>query len=263
MSVWLRWDPERPLTTYGTKLDGGQLLSVSFGHYWDEGVGMDRDLLGMLVLVGSGVGLVLAYAVHSQVAAGFEARKRAEQAAKERRWAAAFERLEGRGAECEPDAALPNPWAPLLKMCTGLLSAVAVAVAGVWLTVTWREDSARATLEAERAARWAAEDQQAAILARRADPEHQRRELALFGMRAAGLRVDLAAVKNVPNEAETMEVVATGINLNGHLCARVTAIRSREAALTFEADCVENRDGTGRRTYVIGASSGLALPISH
>jgi hypothetical protein len=62
-------------------------------------------------------------------------------------------------------------------------------------------------------------------------------------MRAMGLPVDLAAVKNVPDEAETRELVATGVNLNGHLCARVTAIRPLKLTGAYEIECIEYQGG--------------------
>ncbi|WOF77650.1 hypothetical protein [Stutzerimonas kunmingensis] len=216
---------------------------------------MDLELLSVLVSVGVVLAGLLAYLIYSALASGFEARRQAEQAAKERRWAAAFERLEGRELECEPEPALPNSWWPVVRLCGGVLALVLVP--GLFLA--WQDNAAREAREAERDARWAAEDQQAAIRKQRADPVEQRRELAWFGMRAAGLPVDLAAVKNVPGEAETRELVATGINLNGHLCARVTAIRPLKLDGGYEIECIEYRGGSTTKTYIIHAGRGFAF----
>lgn len=86
----------------------------------------------------------------------------------------------------------------------------------------------------------------------------RRRELAWFSMRAAGVQIAITAVKNVPDEAETLDLVAYGINLNGHLCARVTAVRPMKRAGAYEVECIESRGGRTTRTYVVHAERGEA-----
>jgi hypothetical protein len=52
-----------------------------------------------------------------------------------------------------------------------------------------------------------------------------RKELSVFGMRAMGLKVGVGDVKNVPSRSEIEQVVAVGLNANGHLCAQIVEIR--------------------------------------
>jgi hypothetical protein len=87
----------------------------------------------------------------------------------------------------------------------------------------------------------------------------QKKELMLFGMKAMGLNVGVEDIKNVPNNAGVEKVVATGINLNGHLCASLKSIRPLEVESAYEVTCVAYRGGSARKDYVVDALEGTAF----
>lgn len=87
----------------------------------------------------------------------------------------------------------------------------------------------------------------------------QKKELTLFGMKAMGLNVGMAQVKKVVSTAEVHELVATGLNLNGHLCAELVDVRPLKVRSTYEATCVAYRGGTAKKQYVIDALKGVAF----
>jgi hypothetical protein len=57
-----------------------------------------------------------------------------------------------------------------------------------------------------------------------------------------------------PSE-ETLAQMATLINLNGRLCARVTAVQPIVKD-EYLISCIQNRDGTGIATYELNAATG-------
>ena len=87
----------------------------------------------------------------------------------------------------------------------------------------------------------------------------QNKELTLFGMKAMGLNVGIAQVKKVLSTPEVHEMVATGLNLNGHLCAELVDVRPLKVKSTYEATCVAYRGGTAKKQYVIDALKGVAF----
>jgi hypothetical protein len=87
----------------------------------------------------------------------------------------------------------------------------------------------------------------------------QKKELMLFGMKAMGLNVGINHVKNVLSISEINEMVATGLNLNGHLCAELVAIRPLKVKSSYEATCIAYRGGNAKKEYVIDALKGLAF----
>ncbi len=66
-------------------------------------------------------------------------------------------------------------------------------------------------------------------------------------------------IVNVLSDQEIDELVATGLNLNGHLCAKVVDIRSLRVKGAYEATCIAFRGGTSRKTYIIDSSRGTAF----
>jgi len=55
------------------------------------------------------------------------------------------------------------------------------------------------------------------------------------------------------------EVIATVLNLNGLLCARVVAVEPLQVSSdAFEVTCVEYRGGTGTVRYIVNAADGTA-----
>ena len=86
----------------------------------------------------------------------------------------------------------------------------------------------------------------------------QRVELAVFGMKAMGLPASIGNVAKIPNSKDTQEMTATGLNLNGYLCATVISIRPLKVKGGYEVTCVANRGGSARKSYTVDASSGKA-----
>jgi hypothetical protein len=64
-----------------------------------------------------------------------------------------------------------------------------------------------------------------------------------------------------PQMAKHGELIATILNLNGLLCARVTDVRPLKVdENVFEVTCIEYRGGTGQAQYIVNASTGDAYP---
>jgi hypothetical protein len=89
--------------------------------------------------------------------------------------------------------------------------------------------------------------------------ESQRKELTLFSMKAMGLNVEIKDVKKVLSPIEVNELVATGINLNDHLCAEVIEVRPLKMKSRYEAKCIAYRGGTATKHYIIDALKGVAF----
>lgn len=83
-------------------------------------------------------------------------------------------------------------------------------------------------------------------------------ELTLFGMKAMGLPVSAKDLKNIPSPKDTEKMAATGLNLNGHLCASIVSIRPLRVPGGFEVTCVAYRGGNARKSYVVDARAGKA-----
>lgn len=87
----------------------------------------------------------------------------------------------------------------------------------------------------------------------------QKKELTLFGMKAMGMNVDIANIKKVLSVDEVNEMVATGLNFNGHLCAKLTAIKPLRVKSTYEATCIAYEGGSSKKHYIIDALKGVAF----
>lgn len=87
----------------------------------------------------------------------------------------------------------------------------------------------------------------------------QKTELMVFGMKAMGLNVGMADVKKVLSIPEIEHMVATGLNLNGFLCAKVVNIHQLKIDSTYECRCIAYRNGTAEKTYIIDALKGTAF----
>ena len=87
----------------------------------------------------------------------------------------------------------------------------------------------------------------------------QKKELTLFGMKAMGLNVGIGQVKKVLSVLEVNKMVATGLNLNGHLCAELIEIRPLKVKSTYEATCIAYRGGSSKKSYIIDALKGVAF----
>jgi hypothetical protein len=89
-------------------------------------------------------------------------------------------------------------------------------------------------------------------------PQHKK-ELSVFGIRAMGLQVGVADITNVLSRAELNELVATGLNLNGHLCAQVVDMSPLKRQNTYEVSCIAYRGGKAKKSYVLEALKGIAF----
>jgi len=66
--------------------------------------------------------------------------------------------------------------------------------------------------------------------------------------------------ERLPSKQESAEAIATVINLNGHLCARVTNVAPlKVSGSAYEVTCIEYRGGTGKVRYVVNADTGVAF----
>lgn len=64
---------------------------------------------------------------------------------------------------------------------------------------------------------------------------------------------------NAATDAELKETMATFINLNGLLCAKVTDIRPLRLEKKFEVTCIEYRGGAGTVRYIFDGNTGKAF----
>lgn len=89
--------------------------------------------------------------------------------------------------------------------------------------------------------------------------DYQKKELIVFGMQAMGIDKGIPDVKKVLSTSEVYEIVATGINLNGFLCAELLDIRPLKMQSKYEASCIAYRGGSSRKTYIINSLEGVAF----
>lgn len=87
----------------------------------------------------------------------------------------------------------------------------------------------------------------------------QKKELTVFGMKAMGMNVGIGDVKNVLSASEIEEMVATGLNMNGHLCAQISDIRPLKIKSTYEVTCVAYRGGSAEKNFIVDALKGVAF----
>jgi len=88
----------------------------------------------------------------------------------------------------------------------------------------------------------------------------QRRELTVFGIRGGlGIVVGPGDLHEVPSGGDLETMIATGLNGNGFLCASISEIRALSLRGKYEVTCVAYRGGSGTKTYVIDALTGVAF----
>lgn len=87
----------------------------------------------------------------------------------------------------------------------------------------------------------------------------QTKELTAFSGRAMGIQVTAADIKNAPSRKDLEELIATGINLNKLLCAKVTEIHPLKVKGTYEVSCVAYRNGSAKKSYVLDTNRGTAF----
>lgn len=82
-------------------------------------------------------------------------------------------------------------------------------------------------------------------------------------MKAMGLNVGLGQVKKVLSTSEVNKMVATGLNLNGHLCAELISILPLKVKSTYEVACIAYRGGSSKKSYIIDSLKEFCfLPIT-
>jgi len=86
----------------------------------------------------------------------------------------------------------------------------------------------------------------------------QQKELTLFGMRAMGADVAIDDIKEIPTESGIKTLVATGLNLNGYLCAYLDSISPQKTAGIYHIRCSKNISATEWGHYVINVIDGTA-----
>lgn len=96
------------------------------------------------------------------------------------------------------------------------------------------------------------------LLAQELDDE-QSKELTVFAGIAMGAAVTVSDIKNVLSREELEQLVATGLNLNGHLCAAIKSIRPLRIESTYEVTCTLYRDDVAEKSYVVDALKGVAF----
>jgi hypothetical protein len=86
----------------------------------------------------------------------------------------------------------------------------------------------------------------------------QKKELSVFAVRSMGMLAGTREGKQALARPEIEKLIATGINLNGHLCARVVDIRALRVTSAYEVTCVAYRGGTAKKAYLLEALKGIA-----
>jgi hypothetical protein len=58
--------------------------------------------------------------------------------------------------------------------------------------------------------------------------------------------------------SEGDELIATIININGHLCAKVKRVNPLRQAGIYEVTCTKYRGGTATQIYMVNSNTGAA-----
>ncbi|WP_148255309.1 hypothetical protein [Aidingimonas lacisalsi] len=87
----------------------------------------------------------------------------------------------------------------------------------------------------------------------------QSKELTVFAGKSMGSDAEVSDIKKVMPRKDINELVATGININGFLCASVTDIRAMKVKSVYEVTCIAYRNGTAKKTYMVDALKGIAF----
>jgi len=85
-----------------------------------------------------------------------------------------------------------------------------------------------------------------------------KKELIWFGMNAMGLRTGIDSIKKVLPMKDVHNMIKTGLNMNGMLCAEITDLVPLRMKYTYEVTCIAYRGGTKTKSYVINAQRGVA-----
>lgn len=79
--------------------------------------------------------------------------------------------------------------------------------------------------------------------------------MRLFSVALAAVVLVFAASVSGQPKMDVNETMATMINLNGQLCAKVLSIKPAGPNV-YEVECTRYRDGTGKATYLYDAKTG-------
>lgn len=78
-------------------------------------------------------------------------------------------------------------------------------------------------------------------------------------MKSMGIEAGIEQVKKVLSTPEINEMVTTGLNMNGQLCANLIVVKPLKVKSTYEATCVAYRGGSAKKSYVIDALNGTSF----
>ncbi len=84
------------------------------------------------------------------------------------------------------------------------------------------------------------------------------KSLCLFSFLLVALCSNAFASENLAGNREADEMMATLINMNGKLCAKVISVRRLAVnPKVFEVRCIEYRGGDGTIDYIVDTNTGL------
>ena len=87
----------------------------------------------------------------------------------------------------------------------------------------------------------------------------QKKELTVFFGRAAGNQAKVEDIVNVMPQNKVQEMVQSGLNLNGFLCAQIVHILPLELSGKYEVACIAYGGGEAQKTYIVDALNGTAF----
>ena len=71
--------------------------------------------------------------------------------------------------------------------------------------------------------------------------------------------VSIAPDTSYESRDDVDEMIATMLNIGGHLCAEVVHVQPLRLKDRYEVECIEYRGGRGRVTYILDAQTGHAV----
>lgn len=87
------------------------------------------------------------------------------------------------------------------------------------------------------------------------------KELNLFSLRSMGMDAVISDIKETQTGGNAEQMIQTGINLNGHLCAKVIKIKPLKINGGYEVTCIAMRGGNAEKTYMLDALKGVASEL--
>ena len=88
----------------------------------------------------------------------------------------------------------------------------------------------------------------------------QEKQLTAFGIRATlGMAARPQDIKQRLSRSELAEMIATGLNSNGLLCAKLVRVQALARDGYYETSCIAYRGGSAKKQYVIETAAGIAF----